>query len=203
MAGPSKASTDQAMAGRNRRETILAAALQLFAERGVSAVTTRQIAAQVGISQPSLYAHFATKQDLLDEVCARAFQTLADRMRALGSEPPTPVLMRALARAYIRFGLENPDAYKIAFMSSGEAGSKTPDAQPHSAGLETFSLYRDQVVEVLKSRYSRPECELKAQSGWAALHGLVSLWLTMPEFPWSDRNALLETHLDLVCQIFD
>ncbi len=49
---------------------------------GMQAVTTRQIAAAVGVSQPSLYAFFPNKQALEAEVCTRAFEELTSRTTA-------------------------------------------------------------------------------------------------------------------------
>ena len=68
--------------GAERREEILAAALKLFNEFGVYAVSTRQIAEAVGISQPTLYAYFPTKDDIGMELHSRAFAMLGERLAA-------------------------------------------------------------------------------------------------------------------------
>jgi AcrR family transcriptional regulator len=47
-----------------RRAMILDRAVELFAEKGFRGVTTREIAAAVGVSEPVLYQHFTTKSDL-------------------------------------------------------------------------------------------------------------------------------------------
>ena len=47
-----------------RRAAILAAAIDLFAQKGFRGTTTRELAALVGVSEPVLYQHFATKSDL-------------------------------------------------------------------------------------------------------------------------------------------
>lgn len=51
-----------------RRRCILDAAKALFAERGFLGVTTRQLAAAVGVTEPVIYEHFASKRGLYDEV---------------------------------------------------------------------------------------------------------------------------------------
>ena len=66
--------------GAERREEILAAALSLFTEFGIYAVSTRQIAQAVGISQPTLYAYFPTKDDIGHELQDRAFALLARKL---------------------------------------------------------------------------------------------------------------------------
>ena len=54
------------MAKRNTKEAILLEALKLFADKGYEGVSVRDIAAEVGIRQSSLYKHFASKQDIFD-----------------------------------------------------------------------------------------------------------------------------------------
>ncbi|MDX2149170.1 MAG: TetR/AcrR family transcriptional regulator [Bryobacteraceae bacterium] len=54
----------QRMSGQDRRQAIIEAAVKLFSEKGFRGVTTRELAAAVGVSEPVLYQHFATKRDL-------------------------------------------------------------------------------------------------------------------------------------------
>ena len=55
---------------------ILAAAERLFAERGYVATTLRAVAEDVGIQNPSIYAHFESKRALYEAVLERAFRPL-------------------------------------------------------------------------------------------------------------------------------
>ncbi|MFE6050364.1 TetR/AcrR family transcriptional regulator [Kitasatospora sp. NPDC056446] len=50
------------------RERIVAAALRLVDDEGLDALSTRRLAAELSVSGPSLYNHFATKDELLDAV---------------------------------------------------------------------------------------------------------------------------------------
>src|SRR5881275_434842 len=70
-----------ATAGRKtkevRREEILDAALEEFAERGLHGASTEDIARRAGISQPYVFRLFGTKKELFSAVVARCFrQTL-------------------------------------------------------------------------------------------------------------------------------
>ena len=69
--------------GRNadRRQAILDAAARRFAEFGFEATTVRQIADVVNILSGSLYHHFATKEEMLDDIVRDA--ALDQRARAL------------------------------------------------------------------------------------------------------------------------
>ncbi|BFK27177.1 TetR/AcrR family transcriptional regulator [Blautia coccoides] len=54
------------MAKKNTKEIILFKALSLFADKGYDGVTVRDIAAEVGIMQSSLYKHYKNKQEIFD-----------------------------------------------------------------------------------------------------------------------------------------
>jgi AcrR family transcriptional regulator len=184
---------------RSRREEILAAALKLFGEHGMRAVTTRQIAAAVGISQPSLYAFFSSKQALEAEVGTRAFEELTSRITAgLDALKRRHCNICDLGRIYVDFGLTHPDAYRLAFMVEKPdlASAVSSDDDPIlAAGLKAFDLLREAVGLTVGEGLRPQELELLAQSLWAALHGIVSLLLARPNFPWSERNRLIEFHI--------
>ncbi len=70
-------------ASQETRRLILQAAQRLFLEQGYRAVSTRQIAAMCGITQPALYRHFATKQDLYVAVLLETLQQTHTRLMRL------------------------------------------------------------------------------------------------------------------------
>lgn len=56
------------MKSAERRAAIVESAIQLFAEKGFRGTTTRELAGQVGVTEPVLYQHFHTKQDLYSAI---------------------------------------------------------------------------------------------------------------------------------------
>lgn len=60
-----------------RKEEIVRAMLDLAAERGLGAVTLSQVAKRVGMRTPSLYNHFASKEELVQE----AYRFLREQAR--------------------------------------------------------------------------------------------------------------------------
>src|SRR5579863_2079124 len=76
--------------GHQRRDEILTAARALFLEHGAENVTTRQIAARVGISQTALYVYFKSKEEMLDRLVADALAKLGAAIEAVsaGNEDP-------------------------------------------------------------------------------------------------------------------
>ncbi len=179
--------------GGERREEILEHAQHLFAVHGVHSVSTRQIADAVGISQPTLYAYFPNKGDLLDEVSVRAFEKLhcASRESLGGADA-----LEALVRSYIAFGLENPDAYRIAFMLE-RPFDPCVDPQDRAEKMQTAKQAFDNLRQVVGARIGagHPDVEVAAQSLWAGMHGLVSLLLARAGFPWVERDRLIDWHV--------
>jgi TetR/AcrR family tetracycline transcriptional repressor len=56
------------------RETIIATALKLLDEVGIEGLSTRRLAAELGIKSASLYWHFKDKNELLNEMSGRMFE---------------------------------------------------------------------------------------------------------------------------------
>ena len=180
--------------GGERREEILAHAERLFLTHGVHSVSTRQLAQAVGISQPSLYAYFPKRADLLAEVSRRAFAKLiaTTHNRIQGDADSVEDMLRA----YVAFGLEEPDAYRIAFMLEGifeHEAELSADAQQKEIGMDAFAHLRQTVAYQIGG--SHPDLEITAQSLWSAIHGLVSLLLARSSFPWVDRETLIDWHI--------
>ena len=179
--------------GGERREEILAHAERLFAQHGVQSVSTRQIADAVGVSQPTLYAYFPRKSDLLDEVGVRAFAQLEAMSAKIHQRSGQS--LREIVRAYIDFGLEHPDPYRIAFMiEHPDSETSPPTEEEMKPGLNAFAHLRDAVARRLGAGH--PDLEVCTQSLWAGMHGLVALLLTRCSFPWAERERLIEWHVD-------
>ncbi len=81
------------------RERILVEASRLFAERGYHGTSTRDIAEVVGMRQPSIYSHFATKHLILAELLDADLVPAQSRIRA-ALALPGPVAPRL--HAYLR-----------------------------------------------------------------------------------------------------
>lgn len=189
--------------GAERRQEILDAALRLFSSRGIHAVSTREIAAAAGISQPALYAYFPTRDEIAAVLCGQAFALLRARITAVaGDQRPDRACFERICRVYVDFGLEQPDAYRVAFMIEKAGFSEAPDEAGQrilDAGVEAFACVRDQMRRFLAAGLAiDPDVERLTQSVWAALHGLVSLMIARPQFPWSAREQLIGAHIAMI-----
>ena len=193
-------SAAQRLKGADRREDILNHAARLFLSFGIAGTSTRMIANAVGISQPSLYAHFPTKEALANALSARAFAQLEQLICQIRSaEIPAPARLEALVRGYIGFALDQGVAYRIAFMLEGPAHDEeifNPDIKP---GMAAFDGFRDEVARLQAEGHLRSGSpDHLAQSLWASMHGLCALLLARGEFPWDDVPALIDFHVQII-----
>ena len=182
--------------GHARRAEILAAAERIFVDHGYEGATIRKIADEVGLSSTALYMHFSDKSEILHEICERAFEQLLTMNRAVLDEPGTPEQrMRRLMQSYVRFGFENPNAYRLVYMTRPlEAQQAQTVAQ--SLGYELFGAFVQVVEEGAADGRLRGETRATAQALWAGAHGVVSLMITKPYFDWVERDLLIDTLLD-------
>ncbi len=88
----------QRMNAQDRRTAIVNTAVKLFAENGFRGTTTRQIAAAVGVTEPVLYEHFATKGDLYRAIIDAKSQEGIEYLR----EMLTPFIERQDDRGFFR-----------------------------------------------------------------------------------------------------
>jgi AcrR family transcriptional regulator len=183
-----------------RREHILEVAMDLFGSHGVEQVSTRQIAKAVGISQPSLYAHFSGLDEIAVELCCRAFDLLYERTSsAIAGITETDDRLYVIGREYVRFGLEQSAAYRVAFMIERTAQTDEQQKRMMAAGHRAFQTLHDACIAATGA--DDEATKALAQSSWASVHGLVALMLARENFPWVEREMLIETHLRRICRI--
>jgi AcrR family transcriptional regulator len=91
-----------------RREQVLEAAFEVFADHGLSGASTDEIARKAGISQPYLFRLFHTKKELFIATIERCLRdTLATFQRAAAGKQGTAAL-EAMGAAYADLVRSNP-----------------------------------------------------------------------------------------------
>lgn len=90
----------------SRRERLLQKAIRLFGAEGVHATSMEDIGAAAGVTGPSLYTHFAGKDDILAAARDRATQALwLDLGEALHHSDDAHDALRAVVGGYVRMTL--------------------------------------------------------------------------------------------------
>jgi AcrR family transcriptional regulator len=184
--------------GETLRDDLLEATERLMIQTGrADAVSIRAIAEAVGVTPPSIYLHFPDKESLIFAVCERHFEVFDSVIEHAGASTDDPVeSLRRRGRAYVRFGLENPEPYRILFMTRTE-GAPQREALT-GAGARAFQHLVDAVQRGIDTgAFRRVDPVLAATGVWTAVHGVTAALISMPGFPWPD----VETLVDHVCDI--
>jgi AcrR family transcriptional regulator len=166
------------------RDEVKDVALTQLAEGGVEAVSINAIARALGVSGPSLYRYFASRDALLTELVVDAYADLEAAVSGAAD-------LSAFATRFRGWALAHPARYRLLFAAPPEGRDEVPDAiidasvalmrtlvpligaaapAPPAAlraELERWARCRDLDVS--------PAVGLRAVLAWSRLHGFVSL----------------------------
>jgi AcrR family transcriptional regulator len=110
-----------------RRETVLDAALEEFALRGLDGASTEAIAAKAGISQPYVFRLFGTKKQLFKAVVARCFRETLELFQRAAEGKRGEEALRAMGLAYTEQLL--PDRVRLRTQMQAYAACDDPDVR--------------------------------------------------------------------------
>jgi AcrR family transcriptional regulator len=158
------------------RARLCETAMQMFADDGYDAVTLRALAEKLGCSHALPYRYFADKKEIFAAVCALGFERFAAALEraAAGVDDPEERL-RVLARAYFRFALREPHAYRIMFEL--REPEREANAEYRVKEIRSWQVLLQAVELAVQAGVLAGEPVLVAHQLWAGLHGLVSLHL--------------------------
>jgi AcrR family transcriptional regulator len=109
----------------DRRRDILLAAAELFARKGFTATSMRDIAEVVGLTGGSLYHHTKSKEELFLEVHGEALRVAGRHLREAAATETDPWLkLRAICRAHLDIQLD-PESLTVPLM--GDLAFVSPD----------------------------------------------------------------------------
>jgi AcrR family transcriptional regulator len=172
---------------------ILEAAREIFIKEGYDGFSMRILADRIGYSAAATYRHFKSKGEIFQRLADESFAALmqaSERVKLIESEDPVNRLKRGML-AYVDFGLQNPDHYRLAFLLHRPEATEAPKPTAAYAGLKS----RVQAC-IDPGRFRGEDLELMAQSLWAAVHGITSLLIQKPSFPWVARRRLIARVID-------
>ncbi|MBX2799786.1 MAG: TetR/AcrR family transcriptional regulator [Myxococcales bacterium] len=162
-------------ASDDARARILRASIELVRERGVRAVSFREVARRAGVSHQTPYHHFGNHQGILRAIADEGFAKLADAMAAASASAGSDALDRLTAGgvAYVLFALDNVAHFRVMFDHTLVEGP---------ASLEVFEGQRTYGVLLTLAHgahaaghgASMTAEELTAMS-WSMAHGAATL----------------------------
>ncbi len=96
-----------------RRSELTRQAARLFAEKGYHGTSIGDLAGAMGVQKGSLYAHMASKQDLLYETMREGAQAFHVALDAVPDDVPATEKIRLALRAHLRVVAEQLDVATV------------------------------------------------------------------------------------------
>ena len=178
------------------REEILAAARALVQAQGYERLTIRQVAGRLGYSPMALYSYFADKQALMVALAQEGFARLADQLARRVPKAPLAALRKTMA-AYVEYGTENPEEYRLVFLSPEPAdAAKKTEADMAGEDHSAFAILLDRVTPCVEAGRLHGEVFRISTLLWTGMHGVTSLLITFPSFPFGERRRYVEAMIE-------
>ncbi len=148
----------------------------IYPHRRSGGVTIREATRQVGVSPNAAYRHFIDREALLGAVATAIEHRMAARMRHVTHESTSADQLRAVGLGYIKFALDEPGWFRVAFFSADPVAlsEETASAPPYLALVDVLDAM---VVSGALSAGRRAGAEWPC---WSAVHGFAELALRGP-----------------------
>ena len=171
-----------------RRKTLIAAASEVFAQRGYERASLDQVAERAGVTKVIVYRHFSSKKDLYLQLLAIHRDQLLDTLaRGMRVEGPLVERVPAVADAWFSYVETHAFAWKMLFQDT----TGDPDIRAFHASMRDTA--RAAIVALLTGerslRLARDMHEPVAELLRAGMTGLALWWLEHPDVP---RATLVE-----------
>ena len=155
------------------RELILQSATDLIEKTGLSGLSAREIARQIGYSPGTLYNVFADLDDLILTIESRLLDRLANRLAEVPPNDDPVQHLCDLAAVYLSFTQEKPRLWNLLFEHHMPHDWKVPAA--FQARMEALLTCVEQAIEPLIPNDDTGRAQRAARVLWASVHGITSL----------------------------
>jgi AcrR family transcriptional regulator len=157
------------------RRKVITAATELFREESYAAVSMRKIAKRVEYSVGTLYLYYKDKDELFLAVQSAAFEQAFTFINALSGKDDPLERLQELGERYVRFGMKNPDLYRLMFMMEHPMDAME-EGDPWYSGIALHNLLTSLVKEcVAAGRIVAEDPDRLSFALWSLVHGMVSL----------------------------
>ncbi|MGO4126271.1 TetR/AcrR family transcriptional regulator [Inquilinus sp. YAF38] len=177
------------------RGRILDAAREIALREGFEGLTMRKLAAAVEYAPGTIYLHFAGRDAIARELCIEGYQALWTALEPAAGIADPRVRLAALARAYVGFGLEQRETYRLILMEEPKLLDALyrdrPIDDPDGPGTRSFLALVQAFADL-----GAAEPERRAEVLLATLHGIVSLKLTCDRFLRTPAEELVAAALE-------
>jgi AcrR family transcriptional regulator len=145
----------------SRRDELLGLAATMFAERGLRATTVRDIADSAGILSGSLYHHFSSKEEMVDEVLRDFLDWLFQSYQRIMDTEPNPLeRLKGLFMASFD-AIENRHAQVVIYQDEAKRLSAQPRfSYVDERNKEQRRMWLDVLNQGIAEGYFRPDIDV-------------------------------------------
>ena len=177
-----------------QKKEIIEAALEIAGEKGIEAVTAREVAKKLQVSVGPIFTYFSTMEELKAEVYKFAKERYREYVE-FGLAGPIPFL--GVGQQYIRFAKEEPELYKLLFLTKPSTAS--------GGAMEALRFSQDLARESLMRIYNMDAhtADCYFRDLWLVVFSFATLIVT-DDCPYTDEEmsaVLTEVSLS-VCKAY-
>lgn len=125
----------------NARAAVLTAAWELARADGLAALSLRELARRAGITTPTVYAYFESKNAILDAMFAQAAQEFVDLKASLPQTDDPEQDLLTEARAFVTFCVSDVPRYQLLFQHA--VPGFTPSAESYELAVQALDVTRE------------------------------------------------------------
>ncbi|MDR6293552.1 AcrR family transcriptional regulator [Inquilinus ginsengisoli] len=177
------------------RERILDAARAIALNDGFAGLTMRKLAAAIEYAPGTIYLHFDGRDAIARELCLEGYRALLAALEPAAGIADPRQRLAALARAFVGFGLQQREMYRLILMEDPKLLDALyrdrPIDDPDGPGTRAFLLLVQVFADLGAAAPDR-----RAEVLLATLHGIVSLKLTCERFLRTPAEDLVTAALE-------
>ncbi|MFC0597231.1 TetR/AcrR family transcriptional regulator [Streptomyces palmae] len=174
------------MGVEERREQLIAVALELFGHRSPQDVSIDEIAEAAGISRPLVYHYFPGKQSLYEAAVRRAAQELAARFKEPHEGPLGARLLRVMERFF-----DFVDDHGPGFSALMRGGPAVNSGSTGAIIEEVRQAAYEEILRHLEITRATPRVELLVRSWVSHAETTALLWLDGRRVPRAELERQL------------
>lgn len=190
---------------QNMRQSVLDAAMELYHEKGIEALTIRAIAERIEFSPATIYLYFRDKDDIVYQLYNIAFGKFYEKQLEWNNIADPLERLRHGCKHYVEWGIQNPKLYDLMFILEIPM-NVIEEKNCQDNGLRSFDELKKLLAECIAAdKIKIKDAELAAMMCWNMIHGVTSLLIKKRiviahEAVAQMTDAILDTYFLLVAK---
>jgi len=192
----------QRLSAKDRKAAIVEAAMRLFAGKGFRGTTTRELAAAVGVTEPVLYQHFATKRDLytaiIESISKDEHKDADARLEAARAAADDRAFFTRLGELILDWYIQEPRSIRLLLFSALE-GHELSEIFYERQMVVLYRMLTDYIGKRVKKgafRKMDPYLAARAFTGMVSHQGMAIAVFSLDDLKGS-RKEIVESIVNI------